>query len=383
MRMLKFRGDRLFDGFCFREDNSVLITNESGEIRKIVPAAEAGDDVQYFKGILSPGFINCHCHLELSHMKGLIPTGTGLTNFVITVVQHRHLPEPEILEAAERAETEMIESGIVGVGDICNNLLTIPQKSKGRIHYHNFIEASGYHPTIAEPRFRKSLEIYNEYNDIPGSKSSIAPHAPYSVTRELMELITSYPGNHLLTIHNQESEEENKWFRNKEGGFRELYAKMNIDTRFFEPSGKSSLQTWLPWIPGDKQLILVHNVHSSEADIIFAKDSGKRVHWCLCPNANEYISVQSPPVDLLIKHQQEIVLGTDSLASNHQLSILEEINTIRRQWPEIQPETLLRWATSNGAKALQMDRALGSFTPGKTPGILLIDEQLTTAKRIL
>ncbi len=103
MRTLKFRGNRLFDGYTFREDDSVLITDESGKIKGIIPVAAAGDDVQHLQGIIAPGFINCHCHLELSHLKGMIPTGTGLVDFVLAVVQQRHFPDTVILEAVENA----------------------------------------------------------------------------------------------------------------------------------------------------------------------------------------------------------------------------------------------------------------------------------------
>ncbi len=154
MAYLKFKADKLFDGYRFSDDNAVLITDEEGVIEAIVPIDQAGDDVQQLSGILSPGFINCHCHLELSHMKGLIPEGTGLVKFVLNVVQQRHFPDEEILQAIEKAEDEMLANGIVAVGDICNNALTVSQKTKGRLYYHNFIEASGFNPHIAQQRFQ-------------------------------------------------------------------------------------------------------------------------------------------------------------------------------------------------------------------------------------
>ena len=91
MRYRKFKADFIFDGRKILEKGKVLITNEKGIIESIVNEAEAGDDVQIFRGLLSPGFINCHCHLELSHMKNVIESGTGLVNFLITVVGKRGL----------------------------------------------------------------------------------------------------------------------------------------------------------------------------------------------------------------------------------------------------------------------------------------------------
>ncbi|MEP7237885.1 MAG: amidohydrolase family protein, partial [Ferruginibacter sp.] len=94
---------------------------------------------------------------------------------------------------------------------------------------------------------------------------------------------------------------------------------------------------------------------------------------CLCPNANLYISNILPDVKMLMQHTDNIVLGTDSLASNDQLSILEEIKTLQNNFEALNLETLLKWATSNGAQALQMHDRLGSFEKGKQPGLILID----------
>ncbi|MBK8952056.1 MAG: hypothetical protein IPM85_06825 [Chitinophagaceae bacterium] len=80
----KFKADKLFDGYQFHTEK-VLITKEDGTIEAIVTAEEA-DDIETFEGILSPGLINCHCHLELSHLKNVIPPHTGLIEFLCSVV---------------------------------------------------------------------------------------------------------------------------------------------------------------------------------------------------------------------------------------------------------------------------------------------------------
>jgi aminodeoxyfutalosine deaminase len=386
MAYKKFKADLLFDGYNFCPGQQVLITTENGTIEAVVPAGEAGDDIQQLGGILSPGFVNCHCHLELSHMKGMIGERTGLADFVFKVITQRHLPEEEIGSAIEKAEDEMLANGIIAVGDICNNILTIPQKAKGRLHYHNFIEASGFNPAIVTTRFERSLNFFNEYvrsaRSQPG-RNSIVPHAPYSVADELWEKIIYFPGNHLMTIHNQETTAENEWFIDKKGDFVDFYKNMNIDVSFFEAPGKSSLQSYLLKFLKNQPVVLVHNVHTSEEDLLFAKASGRKISWCFCPNANLYIGGQLPAIDMFMKHGSEIVLGTDSLASNHQLSILEEIKTIHQQFPLISRDELLRWATINGARALQMDKLLGSFEPGKQPGVLLCESNLSSVTRLL
>ncbi|HEX4375370.1 MAG TPA: amidohydrolase, partial [Puia sp.] len=156
MSYLKFKADHLFTGQEMLNKDVVLITNETGIVENIIPVAEAGEDVQIFKGILSPGFVNCHCHLELSHLKNLIPEKTGLVDFVFKIVTQRHFDEEIILEEIAKAEDEMITNGIVAVGDICNNTHTFLQKQKQQIAYYNFIEVSGWLPSIAETRFEKN-----------------------------------------------------------------------------------------------------------------------------------------------------------------------------------------------------------------------------------
>lgn len=356
-----------------------MVTDAAGVIIDIVDEKEAGNDVEKLNGILCPGFINAHCHLELSHMKGHIPKHTGLVDFVLKVVTERHYAEHDILEAIEDAEDEMLQNGIVAVGDICNNTLPVAQKNKGRLLYHNFIESSGFIPAFAKDRFDKSVAILNEYRSgIRHQASSITPHAPYSVSPAMFSMINEFPENNLLTIHNQETAAENEFFEKGAGDFLRLYQQMGIDISFFKPSGKTSLQTWFPYFTKDQSIILVHDVVTSAKDIEFTNTNPQtpnpKLFFCLCPNANLYISNTLPDVNMLMNQTGHIVLGTDSLASNDQLSILAEIKTLQDNFKDIDLATLLKWATSNGSKALQMDDRLGSFEKGKQPGVLLLDE---------
>jgi len=390
----KFSADKIFDGYQFLHQK-VLVTDEAGVIVDIVEESLAGSGIEKLHGILCPGFINVHCHLELSHMKGHIPKHTGLVDFILKVVTERHYAEHDILEAIENAEDEMLQNGIVAVGDICNNTLTIAQKNKGRLHYHNFIETSGFIPAFAKERFGKSKEILDEYRSANNQQcSTLSPHAPYSVSPEMFSMINEFPDNSLLSIHNQETPAENEFFEKGTGDFLRLYQQMGIDISFFKPSGKTSLQSWLPYFNKQQSIILVHDVVTSAIDTEFInakhKTQNSRLFFCLCPNANLYISNTLPDVHMLMKHTENIVLGTDSLASNDQLSIMAEIKTLQDNFKDIELAMLLQWATSNGSKALQMNNRLGSFEKGKQPGLILIEgtenmklSDNSTVKRIL
>lgn len=124
-----------------------------------------------------------------------------------------------------------------------------------------------------------------------------------------------------------------------------------------------------------------------EKDLVWANEyassNGLKLVYCLCVNANLYIENKLPPVEMLLNHNCHIVIGTDSYSSNWQLSIVKELKTIRDHFPALKPETILQWATLNGAKALQWDDELGSFEKGKKPGIVLLENNFDASYRFL
>lgn len=394
MRYRKFKADFIFDGRKILEKGKVLITNEKGIIESIVNEAEAGDDVQIFRGLLSPGFINCHCHLELSHMKNVIESGTGLVDFLITVVGKRGFEKEIIAEAIVAADAEMYENGIVAVGDVCNTADTLPVKLKSKINYYNFIETIGFTEERAAVLFERFQQLYSDFITAGLLNTSIVPHAPYTISRVMFKLINDFSAGKIVSIHNQETRAENELYRENAGDFFRLYRHLNIDTAFFKAHSKSSLQSYLTLLNKAKALLLIHNTFTTQHDIEFAlresKVNEQDLFWCFCPNANLYIENKFPDIELFAKSNCNIILGTDSYSSNQSLNILEEMKTLQKHFPFLETERLLQWATLNGATALEMDNIAGSFEKGKQPGIVLInhlqDKNLTAAsaaRRIL
>lgn len=385
MAYKKYRANKVFDGYRFIKDH-VLIVNPDESIEAIVPVSEAGEEVENFEGILTPGFINCHCHLELSHMKGLIPEGTGLVHFVFKVVTERFLSEQQVLAAIEKAEDEMLRNGIVAVGDICNNVLTIGQKKKGRLAYYNFIEASGWLPSVSAIRSERAKNLSKEFA-VLSSPFSIVPHAPYSVSENLWFELQPYFANKVVTIHNQETAFEDEFFIAGSGDFTRMYEMMKIDNLHHRPTGKSSVQSYFDKLTPAKNVVLVHNTFTKQQDLDFIKqrstDQKPETFFCICINANQYIEKALPPIELLRNNNCTIVLGTDSVASNWSLNILDEIKTILKTFRFIPLEEMLKWATSNGAKALQMDHEIGSFEKGKKPGVNLLDDKKLSVKKLV
>lgn len=367
---------KIHDGKKWLPEKTVLEVDDNGRINDIYLNGDF-DHVIHYDGILCPGFVNAHCHLELSHMKAVVPEHTGLTGFLLQVMRKRNdFTEEQKQLARENALQEMIANGIVAVGDIANTTDTIALREKQNLHWHTFVESIGFVPERAPLSFEFALKIFTAFAAQSGKekvlKQSIVPHAPYSVSNKLFALIAGHQTGATLSVHNQETEDENHYYQNKTGAFSSFLKEIGIDDTLFLPTGNTSLQSYSDWLSADSPLMLVHNTFSNEADIKFVQSKFPQLFWCLCPNANLYIENRLPDIVLLDKSDAILCIGTDSLASNHQLSVMAELLTIHNHFPEIGWEKLLRWATYNGACALQMEEHTGTIESGKTPGIIHI-----------
>jgi cytosine/adenosine deaminase-related metal-dependent hydrolase len=370
-----FRADYVFPVSADPIKNGVVGVDDLGKIIFVsdkIPSASARLPVQQLSGILTPGFINTHCHVELSHLQGKIPEKGGLVEFIKGIQQLRNSGPKEIEEAALKADKDMYENGIVAVGDISNSNATLSLKANSKLYYHTFIETFGFTPGRAQEVFDNALSLLNEFKP---QSCSITPHAPYSVSKELFKLIKQYSDTNvknLLSIHNQECEDENKFYRYKLGTFNDLYAHFGIDISYFKPQARNSLQSVIPLFTNKQDILMVHNTCTNLKDIYFIKRFDRKIHWCFCPNANLYIEGTLPKVELFLNQGFNITLGTDSLASNSKLCILSEMHTLQKKFPALSTERLLKWATLNGATYLGIDQEKGSLEPGKTPGLNLI-----------
>ncbi len=378
MPIRKLQSDKIFDGDIFLADH-VLVAEMDGTIIDLIPAAKAGEDLEQFTGILCPGFINCHCHLELSYLKGKIQSGTGLIPFLQNVIQQREERSIDRHDSIIEAEKELWNNGVQGVGDICNTPDTIATKMKSRIRWHNWIEVINLNDEQALDIIKKYKITGKEYGQ-ENMVHLLTPHAPYSVSNKTFKELNRLTAGKMISIHNQESQAENELFQKGTGDFLALYHSLGRNVSPHGVSGRTSLQTWLPYFTSGQTILLVHNTFTIEEDIIFASAHAKKydlkIIYCLCPNANLYIEDQLPPISLFIKNNCTIVLGTDSYGSNKQMSMLSEIQTIQKYFPMISVETILKWATAKGAAAFGWND-LGVFEKGARPGVLNLFESVS------
>jgi len=365
------KGDFISDGMIAIDDTNTIV-----EVGQNLVAD--GINSEYFEGALCPGFINTHCHLELSHLKGKLSRQTGIHNFIVELQKIRNASEAEKLQAIQQANAEMKAAGIVAVGDISNGDSTLRTKLSSSIVYVTFVELFGFRSHLADSISEQGLQLKASFTKA-GLHSAIVPHSPYSVSEKLFENIASAANNFPISIHNQESQAENDMFESGEGKLVEMMESFGNDMSNFIKTRKSALQSYLKRLPKETPLLLVHNTFTSREDIIQAEKTHSNLYWCFCPKANLYIENQLPNFQQFIEKGVKCTLGTDSLASNDTLSIWEEIQTIQKYFSQIPMETLLQWGTLNGAEFLGIENEYGSLEKGKKAQINWIKEgQLTS-----
>jgi cytosine/adenosine deaminase-related metal-dependent hydrolase len=359
--------------------NGILTCTSDGTILEISGNNEKITEksgLEYYSGILVPGFVNTHCHLELSHLKGKIEEKTGIGGFIGKINQLRNQETENVEKAIQVADRIMWAAGTAAVGDISNSALTIETKKNSKIFYHTFIESFGFHPLRAERAFDIAQFVQFQFKEW-NLANSIVPHSPYSVSKPLFEKLkeNAIAEKSILTIHNQESESESEFYDKGTGAIlNHLQNNLGIDTSHWQPTGKSSLTSVLQYLPTENQLLLVHNTFTTKKDLNELRKirSTENTYFVLCPNSNLYIENRLPPVPLFREENLNICIGTDSLASNHGLSVLAEMITLQLNFPEIKLDELVEWATLSGSKALQIEDKYGSFEVGKKPGVNLI-----------
>lgn len=343
----------------------IVSLNADGTILSIEQAGDLDRQpgVEFYNGILIPGLVNAHCHLELSYLCGEISEGGGFAAFAQAMGQQRERHALQVrLRALETADTKMWREGISVVGDICNGATTFDTKASSRIHYINFIELFGLKTNGAE-----AVEALAQEAAARGLEAYITPHATYSLSERGFGAAVSANPTGPRSIHFMESPAEEALFR-QSGSLWEWYGTAGMTPDFLHhgsPAGRIAA-----CVPQGGRLLLVHNCCAEKETIetIHRRFGAGNVFWVLCPGSNHHISRLRPPVELLRRMGATICLGTDSLASNRELSLVGEM----AWFPDVPLAERIGWATENGAAALGLSDRYGALSPGMRPGIVLL-----------
>ena len=244
--MRKISADYIFTNASEPIKNGVIVIDDNGDIletKHISDFKNNKSEIEYYEGIICPGFVNTHCHLELSHLRSQIPENKGITGFVKEIISKRlAFSKEQIQQAIAQAEAEMIKNGIVAVGDISNNNSTFGQKAKGNLQYHTFIEVFDLSPDKAKDVFENAVALKKELSQ---PLVSIVPHSPYTVSEKLFKLISdeAIKNNSIISIHNQESKEESELFISKSGLMYDTFIEMGISSDLIRKTVVNSLKS--------------------------------------------------------------------------------------------------------------------------------------------
>ena len=344
---------------------------------RIVAVGECGPDDEVLSGAIVPGFVNSHCHIELSHLHGKFRKGTGMAGFIDQINALRDWAGADVkARLTQEWMDKMWKDGVSAMSDISNDDSSFKVKSSHKLYTRTFLEVFGSEPEMCEG-VMADVTALKSVADAEGIDAAPTPHSCYTMSPQLLSA-SSAAGleSGYLSYHSQESQEEEDLLISGSGAMYENRKRSGMSTP--PVTGESSLKYFIDRLaaakpaPYDEHILLVHNVCLKQDDIDAAKKVMNNVYWAICPLSNIFIHNALPPVPLMRRNGLAITVGTDSISSNDDLDMVKELVCIRQNFSEIPMNEILVWACLNGARFLSKEKALGSLTPGKTPGIVFV-----------
>lgn len=360
----------LTDAFIEVEDDGTVIRTGKCE--------DVSKEDTYYDGALVPGFVNTHCHIELSYMWHLFRKGTGMAGFIDQINALRDTkPLEEKISDIARWMDVLYRRGVSAMADISNCDDSFAIKASSPMYTRTFLEVFGTEPEDCGSVISSVLAL-KEKADTAGIDAAPTPHACYTMSPELVTA-SSAEGlkSGFLSFHSEETPQEEEMLKYGSGAMWDNRKAAGMSTP--PVTGKSSLLYFIDRLekvhpaPFDEHILLVHEVCMDQEGIDAVKSKMNNAFIALCPLSNIYIHDALPPIPLMRKNGLNLTIGTDSLSSNDDLDIVREMLCIKENFPEVPFGEILQWASLNGAKFLSKEDIYGSFLPGKRPGIVLID----------
>ena len=343
----------------------------------ILAVGECAPGEEVTPGALAPGFVNGHCHIELSHLHGKFRKGTGMAGFIDQINELRDWAgRDEKVRLTKLWMDKMWAAGVSAMADISNDDSSFEVKKSHDMYTRTFLEVFGSEPHMCEGVMAEVTEL-NATADKVGIDAAPTPHSCYTMSPQLLSASAAAGlAKGFLSYHSQESQEEEDLLRTGSGAMYENRKRSGMSTP--PVTGESSLKYFIQRLadaapaPYDQHILLVHNVCLSQEDIEAAKKVMNNVYWTVCPLSNIFIHNALPPISLMRANGLDIMLGTDSLSSNDDLDMVKEMVCLHQNFPEVPMSEILTWATLNGARFLKKDGIMGSLEAGKKPGIVRI-----------
>jgi cytosine/adenosine deaminase-related metal-dependent hydrolase len=356
--VLPVSGAPIRDGRVVVSEGRIAWVGRRGE-----PGEPRGELRHLGPGVLLPGLVNAHCHLELSHLAGRLPTGSGFVPWVEALVAARsRFTEAEVGAATAAAIAFLERRGTVAIGDVSNTLAHLGALAASRLDAVVFMELLAWDPARAEASLTWAEERARAVAALlrPGLEVKLAAHAPHSVSPELMRLLVERGGP--AAIHLAESPDESRFLLDGTGAWPAFLEARGLGHVAFEPPGVSPVRLVEEQGVLHARLVAAHGVQLDAADRELLARRG--VHVVLCPRSNRNLGVGRADLPALLASGVRLALGTDSLASVESLDVLDDAVLLHREFPAIEPATIIRMATAGGAAALGRDD-LGGLAPGR------------------
>lgn len=354
--------------------NGFVEYEEDGTITA-VGQCEAGEEVM--SGAIVPGFVNAHCHVELSHLHKKFRKGTGMAGFIDQINELRDWAGREVKQQlVQEWMDKMWNDGVSAMADISNDDSSFDVKKSHKMYTRTFLEVFGSEPEMCEG-VMNDVTALKDVADEAGIDAAPTPHSCYTMSPQLLSASAAAGlESGYLSYHSQESQEEEDLLISGSGAMYENRKRSGMSTP--PVTGESSLKYFLDRLadvkpaPYDENILLVHNVCLQQSDIDAVKQTMNNAYFAICPLSNIFIHNALPPIDLMRKNGLAIALGTDSLSSNDDLDVMKELVCLHENFPQVPMNELFTWASRNGARFLGKDDVLGSIAAGKCPGIVHI-----------
>lgn len=372
---------RVAASFVYTLDSDAPIRNGfveyDAEDGRILAVGECGPDEEVRQGAVVPGFVNSHCHIELSHLHGKFRKGTGMAGFIDQINALRDWAGADVkARLTQEWMDKMWKDGVSAMSDISNDDSSFKVKSSHKIYTRTFLEVFGSEPEMCEGVMSDVTKL-KETADAEGIDAAPTPHSCYTMSPQLLSASAAAGlESGYLSYHSQESQEEEDLLISGSGAMYENRKRSGMSTP--PVTGESSLKYFIDRLaaakpaPYDEHILLVHNVCLKQDDIDAAKRVMNNVYWAVCPLSNIFIHNALPPIPLMRENGLAITVGTDSLSSNDDLDMVKELVCIKQNFAEVPMNEILVWACLNGARFLSKEDTLGSIAPGKTPGIVFV-----------
>ncbi|BDQ34722.1 amidohydrolase family protein [Pseudodesulfovibrio portus] len=353
------------------EDAAILV--DQGIIREVgtygdLAPAHSGKIIDLGDAFITPGLINAHSHLELAHLRGKCPSGQGFVAWVEDLLKQPIFDlDPQALEDAAR---ELKRTGTCMVGDIATRFakeMAGTLEASG-LFFVVFCEAIG--ETIPKKTFIPS-------GDFEAGVISVAGHSLYTTHVDVLRAAKAETRDKGLpfSLHLAEHDDEVAIMADAPSRFLDLLQARGrlLD---FQPPGKRPVQQAAALGLLDETTLAVHCVKVTDEDIETVRASGATV--CLCPRSNEFIGVGRAPWEKWVASGAPVCLGTDSLASNHDLDLWNEAAYLKEHFNgELALDDLLAMMTRTPAKIMGAGHILGTLEPGKVAAFARVSERIS------